>query len=126
MSIMTELTTKGTREGGLKSIVISPLMPIFISPLGVLIPLILVAPIRLVLLGVILSLTWVAIVPIFSFIFGIIRQMGWIFHIQLFKILILLNRRGLNKIQLSVRVSLWWGHGRWMTRKWKVWIMWEL
>jgi hypothetical protein len=57
MSIMTELTTKGTREGGFNSIVISPLTPIVIAPLGVLIPLVLVAPIKLVLLGLIPSLT---------------------------------------------------------------------
>jgi hypothetical protein len=124
MSIMTELTTKGTREGGSNSIIISPLMPIVIAPLGVLIPLILVAPSRLVLLGVIPTLTWVAIVPVFSFLFGIIRLMGWIFRIQLFKILILLKGRGLNKIHPSVRV--WGSHGLWRTREWKVWIMWEL
>jgi hypothetical protein len=54
---MTELTAKGTREVGFDSIVISPLMPIVISPLGVLIPLVLVAPSRLVMLGLILALT---------------------------------------------------------------------
>jgi hypothetical protein len=82
MSIMTELTAKGTREGGSNSIVISPLTPIVTTPpLWVLIPLILVAPSRLVLLGVILTLTWVAIVPVFSFIFGIIRRVGRIFRI---------------------------------------------
>jgi hypothetical protein len=105
MSIMIELTTKGTREGGSNSIVISPLMSVVISPLGVLIPLILVAPCRLVLLGVIPALTWVAIVPVFSFLFGIIRLMGQIFRIQLFKILILLKERGLNKIHPSVRIG---------------------
>ena len=51
MSVMVELTTKGTREVGFNSIVISPLTPIIIYPLGVLIPLVLVAPSRLVLLG---------------------------------------------------------------------------
>jgi hypothetical protein len=69
---MTELTAKGTTEGGSNSIVISPLTPIVISPLGVLIPLILVSPSRLVLLGVIPALTWVTIVHFFSFLFGII------------------------------------------------------
>ena len=98
---MTELTTKGIREVGLNIIVIFPLMLVVISPLGVLIPLILVAPSRLVLLGVILALTWVAIVPIFPFLFGIIRLMGWIFRIHLFEILILLNGRGLNKFTLA-------------------------
>jgi hypothetical protein len=57
MSIMTELTTKGTREVGSKIIIIFPLTSIVISPLGVLIPLVLVAPSRLVLLGVIPDLT---------------------------------------------------------------------
>jgi hypothetical protein len=76
MSIMTKLTAKGTREGAFNSIVIYPLTPIVISPLGVLIPLIMVAPSRLVLLGVIPTLTWVVIVPVFSFIFGTIRLMG--------------------------------------------------
>ena len=72
MSIMTELTAKGAREGGSNIIVISPLMSVVIAQLGVLIPLILVAPSRLVMLGVIPALTWVAIVPVFSFLFGII------------------------------------------------------
>jgi hypothetical protein len=124
MSIMTELTTKGTREGGFNSIVISPLTPVVISPLGVLIPLVLVAPSRLVLLGLIPALTWVVIVPVSSFLFGIIRRVGRIFRIQLFKILILLNGRGLNKIHPSVRV--WGCHGLWRTREWKVQILWEL
>jgi hypothetical protein len=118
MSIMTELTAKGTRESGFDSIVISPLTPVVIAPLGVLIPLVLVAPNRLVLLGLIPTLAWVVIVPVSSFLFGIIRRMGQIFRIQLFEILILLNGRGLNKIHPSVRV--WGNHGLWRTRKWKV------
>jgi hypothetical protein len=122
MSIMTELTAKGTREVGLKIIVIFPLMPVVVAPLRVLIPFILVTPSRLVLLGVIPALTWVVIVPIFSFLFGIVRLMGWIFHVQLFKILILLNGTGLNKIHPSMRV--WGSHGLWRTREWKVRIMW--
>ena len=122
MSIMTELTAKGTREVGFNIIVISPWMPIIISPLGVLIPLVLVAPSRLVLLGLIPALTWVVVVPISSFYFGIIRQMGQIFHIQLFEILILLNRKGLNKIHPSVR--MWESHGLRGTGKWKLWILW--
>jgi hypothetical protein len=71
MSVMTELTAKGTREVGFNSIVISPLTPIIISPLGVLIPLVLVPHSRLVLLGLILALTWVVVVPVSSFVFGI-------------------------------------------------------
>jgi hypothetical protein len=124
MSIMTKLTTKGTREVSFNSIVISPLMPVVIAPMGVLIPLVLVGPSRLVLLGLIPTLAWVVIVPIPSFLFGIIRWMGQIFRIQLFKILILLNGRGLNKIHPCVRV--WGDHRLWWTRKWKVWILWDL
>jgi hypothetical protein len=119
---MTKLTAKGTREVGFNIIVISPLMPIVIAPLGVLIPLVLDAPSRLVLLGLIPTLTWVVFVPVYSFIFGIIRWVGRIFRIQLFKILILLNGRGLNKIHPNMR--MWGSHGLWGTRKWKVWILW--
>jgi hypothetical protein len=72
MSIVIKITTKGTREIHFDSIVISPLTPFVISPLGVLIPLVLVTPSRLVLLGLIPSLTWVVIVPISSFLFGIV------------------------------------------------------
>ena len=57
MSVMVELTTKGTREVGFNIIVISPLVLIIIAPLGVLIPLVLVAPSGLVLLGLIPTLT---------------------------------------------------------------------
>jgi hypothetical protein len=124
ISIMTELTTKGTRDVGSKITIVFFLTPVFIAPLVVPIPLVLVSPSRLVLLGVIPSLTWVVIVPVFSFIFAIIRLMDRICHIQLFKILILLNGKVLNKIHPSVRVSLWWNHGLWRTKKWKVWILW--
>ena len=72
MSIITELTAKGTREDGFNSIVISSLTPVVIAPLGVLIALIIVVPSRLFLLGVIPALTWVVIVPVFSFLFVII------------------------------------------------------
>jgi hypothetical protein len=81
MSIMTELTTKGTWEVGSKVIVIFPLTPVIVSPLGVLSPLVLVAPSRLVLLGVISALTWAVIVSVFSSLFDIIQMMSWIFHI---------------------------------------------
>ena len=57
MSIMTKLTAKGTREIGLDSIVISHLTPVVFSPMGVLIPLVLVSPSGLVPLGLILALT---------------------------------------------------------------------
>jgi hypothetical protein len=47
VSVMTELTTKGTREDGFN--IIFPLVFVIIAPLGVLVPLILVASSRLVL-----------------------------------------------------------------------------
>jgi hypothetical protein len=53
VSIMTMLTIEGTREVHLEVVVVPPLAFVFISPLGVLVPLILVAPNRLVLLGVV-------------------------------------------------------------------------
>ena len=107
VSIMAILTTKGTREVFLKIFVILPLAFVVIAPLGVLVPLILVAPNRLVLLGVVLvpSWSWIIVVSVFSFLFGIIQLMGHIFRIQLFKILILLNGRGLNKINLKMWLS---------------------
>jgi hypothetical protein len=57
MSVMAELTTKGTREVGFNIIVISPLALIIIAPLGVFMPLVLVAPSGLVLWGLIPTLT---------------------------------------------------------------------
>jgi hypothetical protein len=106
VSIVTKLTVKGTREGVPNIIVVPFLKFVVVSPLGVLIPLVLVAPDKLVLLRLVLvsSLSRIIIVPIFSFLYGIVRLMGWICHVQLFKILILLNGRGLNKINPSV----WW------------------
>jgi hypothetical protein len=81
VSIVTKLTTKGTREGGPNIVVVPSLMFVVVSPLGVLIPLVLVAPDRLVLLGLVLVSSWsrIIIVPIFSFLSGIVRLMGWIF-----------------------------------------------
>jgi hypothetical protein len=55
VSVMTELTTKGTREDGFN--IISPLAFVIISPLGVLVPLVLVAPSWLVPWGLIPALT---------------------------------------------------------------------
>jgi hypothetical protein len=73
MSVISELTTKGTREVGFNIIVISPLTLIIIASLGVLIPFVLVAPSGLVLLGLIPALTWVIVVPVSSFLFGIVQ-----------------------------------------------------
>ena len=122
MSIMTELTTKDTREVGFDSIVISPLTFVVISPLGVLIPLVLGAPNRLVLLGLIPALTWVVVIHVPSFLLGIVRWMSWVGCIQLFKTLVLLSNRRLNKIY--PRMRMWGSHGLWRTRKWEVWILW--
>jgi hypothetical protein len=55
VSVMTKLTTKSTREDGFNSI--SPLEFVVISPLGVLVFLVLVAPSGLVLWGLIPTLT---------------------------------------------------------------------
>jgi hypothetical protein len=117
------LTAKGTREVHLEVIVVPPLEFVVISPLAVLVPLILVAPSRLVLLGVVSPWSWVTIVSFFPFLFGIIRLMGRIFRIQLFKILKLLNGRGMNKINPNVWFSLWWSHGLWRDGKWKIQII---
>jgi hypothetical protein len=71
VSVMAELTTKGTREYGFN--IISPLaFIIIISPLGVLVPLVLVAPSGLVLWGLIPALTWVVVIPVPSFLLGIV------------------------------------------------------
>jgi hypothetical protein len=75
VSVMTEITTKGTREDGFN--MIFPLVyVIIISPLGVLVPLVLVAPSGLVLGGLIPALTWVVVIPVPSFLLGIVRWMS--------------------------------------------------
>jgi hypothetical protein len=124
VSIMAILSTKGTREVCPKIVVVLPLTFVIITSLRVIVPLILVAPSRLVLLGVIPSWSRIMVVSVFSFLFGIVRLMGRISHIQLFEILILLNWRGLKKVNPSMWRSLWWSHGLWGARKWKVWIIW--
>jgi hypothetical protein len=120
VSVMTELTTKGTREDGFN--IISPLAFVIIAPLGVLVPLVLVAPSGLVLWGLIPALTWVVVIPVPSFLLGIVRWMSWVGCIQLFKTLVLLSSRRLNKIY--PRMWMWGSHGLWRTRKWEVWILW--
>jgi hypothetical protein len=120
MSVMTKLTTKGTREVGFN--IISPLAFVIISPLGVLIPLVLVSPSGLVLWGLILALTWVVVIHVPSFLLGIVRWMSWVDCVQLFKILVLLSSRRLNKIY--PRMQMWGSHGLWRTRKREVWIFW--
>jgi hypothetical protein len=119
VSIVTKLTAKGTREGGPNIFVVPSLMFFVFSPLGVLIPLVLFAPDRLVLLGLVMVSSWsrIIIVTFFSFLSSIVRLMGWIVPVQLFKILILLNGRGLNKINPNVWWSLWWSHRLWGAKK---------
>ena len=69
VSVMTELTTKSTRVDGFN--IIPPLVFVVVAPLGVLVSWVLVAPSRLILLGLIPALTWVVGVPVPS-LFGII------------------------------------------------------
>jgi hypothetical protein len=69
VSVMTELTTKSTRVDGFN--IIPPLAFVVVAPLGVLVSWVLVAPSRLILLGLIPALTWVVVVPVPS-LFGII------------------------------------------------------
>jgi hypothetical protein len=122
--IMSIITIKSARVFIPNIVVVLPLSFVIIVPLGVLVSLILVPPSRMVLLGAISSWSWVTIVSIFSFILGIIRVMGQIFRIQLFKILNLLNGRGLNKINVGMWVSLWRSNRLWRTEKWKVVLFW--
>jgi hypothetical protein len=120
VSVMTELTTKGTREYGFN--IIPPLAFVVIAPLGVLVPLVLVAPSGLMLWGVIPALTRVIIVSVSSFLLGIVRRVSWVGFVQLFKILVLLSSRRLNKIY--PRMWVWGSHGLWGTRKQELWILW--
>ena len=70
VSVMTELTTKGTRGGGFN--IIPPLAFVVVAPLGVLVSLVLVAPSGLVLWGLIPALTRVVVIPVQSFLIGIV------------------------------------------------------
>jgi hypothetical protein len=115
--VMTVHATKSTRVDGFN--IIPPLVFVVIAPLGVLVPLVLVAPSGLMLWGLIPALTRVIVIPVPSFFFGIVRRVGCV---QLFKILVLLSSRGLNKIY--PRMRMWGSHGLWRTRKWEVWILW--
>jgi hypothetical protein len=73
VSVMAKLTINNAREVHPEVVVVVPsLVFFFIVPLGVLVTLVLVAPSRLVLLGVISTWSWVIIVLAFSFLFGII------------------------------------------------------
>jgi hypothetical protein len=117
---MSILTIENAREFYPRIVVVLPWLFVFFVPLGVL-----VSPNRMVLLGVISSSSWVVVVfvSLFSFILGIIQMMGLIFHIQLFKIMKLLNGRGLNKVNADMWFSLWRRKSLWRIRKWKIWIV---
>jgi hypothetical protein len=120
VSVMTIYATKRTRVDGFNSI--PPLAFVVISPLGVLVPLVLVAPRGLVLWGMVPALTGIVDIPILSFIHVIVRWMSWVGCIQLFKILVLLSGGRLNKIY--PRMRMWGSHGLWRTRKGELWILW--
>ena len=62
---MTVHATKSTRVDGFNSI--PPLAFVVIAPLGVLVPLVLVAPRGLVLWGMVPALTRIVVIPILSF-----------------------------------------------------------
>jgi hypothetical protein len=74
VSVMTEISTKRTRVDGFN--IISPLAFVVVSPLGVLVALVLIAPSRLMLWGLIPALTWVVVIPIPSFLLGIVRRVS--------------------------------------------------
>jgi hypothetical protein len=70
VSVMTKHATKSTRVDGFNSI--SNLVFVVIAPLGVLVPLVLIAPRGLVLWGMIPALTRIVVIPILSFLPGIV------------------------------------------------------
>jgi hypothetical protein len=120
VSVVTEHATKSTRVDGFNTI--PPLAFVVIAPLGVLVPLVLVAPSGLMLWGLVPALTRVVVIPGPSFLLGIVRRVSWVGYVQLFKILVLLSSRGLNKVY--PRMRMWGSHGLWRTRKGKVGILW--
>jgi hypothetical protein len=70
VSVVTKHATKSTRVDGFNSI--PPLAFVVISPLGVLVPLVLVAPSGLMLWGLIPALTRIVVIPVPSFPLGIV------------------------------------------------------
>jgi hypothetical protein len=74
MNVMSILITYGARKVSSQIVFLPLVWYIGIdAPLGVLV---LVAPSRLVLLGLIPTLTWVVVVLVSSFLFGIVRWVG--------------------------------------------------
>jgi hypothetical protein len=120
VSVMDVHATKRTRVDSFNSI--PPLAFVVISPLGVLVPLVLIAPSGWMLWGLIPTLTKIVVIPVPSFLLGIVRRVSWVGCVQLFKILVLLSSRGLNKIY--PRMRMWGSHGLWRTRKGKVRVLW--
>jgi hypothetical protein len=120
VGVMTVHATKSTRVNSFNRI--PPLAFVVIAPLGVLVPLVLVAPSGLMLWGLIPALTRIVVIPVPSFPLSVVGGMSGIGCVQLFKILILLSNRGLNKIY--PRMRMWGSHGLWRTRKGKVGILW--
>jgi hypothetical protein len=70
VSVMTKHATKSTRVDGFN--IIPPLAFVVIAPLGVLVPLVLVAPSGLMLWGLIPALTRVIVIPVPSFPLGVV------------------------------------------------------
>jgi hypothetical protein len=120
VGVMTVHATKSTRVDGFDSI--PPLASVVIAPLGVLVPLVLVAPRGLVLWGMVPALTRIVVIPVLSFPPVIVCWMRWVGGIQLFKILVLLSSGRLNKIHVCM--GMWGCHGLWRARKGEVWILW--
>ena len=120
VSVMTIYATKSTRVDSFN--IIPPLAFVVISPLGVLVPLVLIAPSGLMLWGLIPTLTRIVVILVPSFLLGIVRRVSWVGCVHLFKILVLLSSRGLNKVY--PRMRMWGSHGLWRTKKGKVWILW--
>jgi hypothetical protein len=120
VSVMTIDSTKGTRVYGFNRV--PPLAFVVIAPLGVLVPLVRVAPSGLLLWGLIPTLIGVVGVPIPSFPSVIVRRVRWVGCIQLFKILILLSSGRLNKI--DPHIGMWGSHRLWRSGKWEIWILW--
>jgi hypothetical protein len=76
VGVMTVYATKGTRVVGFDRI--PPLASVFVALLGVLVPLVWVAPRGLVLWGMISALTRIVVIPILSFPPVIVCWMGWV------------------------------------------------
>ena len=70
MSVMAVYATKSTRVISFNSI--PPLASVVIAPLGVLVPLVLVAPSGLMLWGLIPALTRIIVIPVMSFSLSVI------------------------------------------------------